>query len=305
MNDSYVLAVGATNVDIKAYPLTELLPGTSTKGIVRNNPGGVARNIAENLARLGQAVTLLSAIGNDGPGRRITMRLQELDIDLSHLIISNEHRTSSYMALHDPQRSLLYSVDDTDVLVTITPQMIYRRRSLVRDAAMIFVDSNLSEETLATLMNLAQRYQVPVVADPTSKVLSDKLTPYLSQLYMITPNAAEAEVLSGDTIETRQDAMAAAHHLVGAGVKIAIITLGENGVVYATGDTSGHVPALTTRIVDLTGAADAMTATIIFGLLHDISIDEAVRLGASAAAWTIQSQDSVVATLNLDKLYEL
>ena len=89
------------------------------------------------------------------------------------------------------------------------------------------------------------------------------------------------------------------------GVDIAVITLAERGVVYATGDTSGHIPALTSRVVNITGAADAMTGAILFGILNDFPIDEAVRLGASAAALTLQSEDSVLRDLTLDQLYDL
>ncbi len=84
-----------------------------------------------------------------------------------------------------------------------------------------------------------------------------------------------------------------------------MITLAEKGVVYAASDTSGHIPALTTNVVDLTGASDAMSAAIIFGLLNQFPIDEAVRLGAGAAALTLQSEETVLETLNLDQLYNV
>ena len=121
---------------------------------------------------------------------------------------------------------------------------------------------------------------------------------------MITPNIAEAEVLAQGTITNEDDAIAAARRLVNAGVEIALITLAENGVVYATANSSGHVPALSTEVVDPTGASDALTATVVFGLLNDIPIDESVRLGVSAAALTLASSDTVFEKLSLDLLYD-
>jgi len=121
---------------------------------------------------------------------------------------------------------------------------------------------------------------------------------------MITPNALEAEVLCGQPVRNRDEAIVAAKRLVGLGVEIAIITLADQGVVYATSNASGHIPAVECEIVDLTGAGDALTGAVIFGLLNDFPVDEAVRLGVSAAALTLQCRETVCPELSLDSLYD-
>jgi pseudouridine kinase len=123
---------------------------------------------------------------------------------------------------------------------------------------------------------------------------------------MICPNVPETKALCGETFEadSREDAQGAAVRLVGLGVKIAIITLGEHGVVYASQEISGHIPAITGQVVDPTGASDAMTAAIIFGLLEGIPLDESVRLGVNAATLTMRSRDTVRPDLNVDLLYD-
>ena len=91
------------------------------------------------------------------------------------------------------------------------------------------------------MFSLATRAKLPVVADPTSILLADRLTDYLPQLFIITPNSAEAGVFCEsvfDDCDERQ-AIEAAKLLVSKGVEIAIITLSEFGVCYATSDTSG------------------------------------------------------------------
>jgi pseudouridine kinase len=196
------------------------------------------------------------------------------------------------------------SVDDMEIMAVITPQVINRRRSLIRDAAMVVMDSNLPEPTIASVFNVAARYNVRVCADPTSTTLAPRLKPHLSQIYMITPNVPEAEVLADMPIASRDDALAAARKLVNAGVRLAIITLAEEGVIYATVRASGHIPAVNTQLLDATGASDALTATVVFGLLNDIPLDEAVRLGASAAALTLNCTDTVRSDLSLDLLYD-
>jgi pseudouridine kinase len=116
-------------------------------------------------------------------------------------------------------------------------------------------------------------------------------------------NLQEARALVCDPDE-ELDAQEMAMRLVGMDVEIAIITLAEKGLYYATSDERGHVPALQRDVVDLTGAGDALTAAVIFGLLNDIPISEAVRLGVSAAALTIQCPETVCPGLSLDRLYD-
>jgi pseudouridine kinase len=168
------------------------------------------------------------------------------------------------------------------------------------------VDANLPPKTLASAVSLAKRSGVPIGADPTSVGLALRLEPHLSDLWLITPNEAEAEALCPHPVPhaDRVQAIDAARHLVSQGVDIAIITMAEFGVGYATAESSGHIPAVKTDIVDPTGAGDAHTAALIFALLNGIPLDEAVRLGVSAASLTLRTTGSVVPDLSLELLYD-
>jgi pseudouridine kinase len=127
--------------------------------------------------------------------------------------------------------------------------------------------------------------------------------PHLDQIHLIVPNLQEAQILVGAADETL-DAQEMAMRLVEMGVEVAIITLAELGLYYATSDERGRVPALQRDIVDLTGAGDALIAAVIFAMLNDIPISEAVRIGISAAALTIQCPETVCPDLSLDRLYD-
>jgi pseudouridine kinase len=87
-------------------------------------------------------------------------------------------------------------------------------------------------------------------------------------------------------------------------VHLAIITMAEQGLCYATSEVSGHIPALRTGVFDPTGAGDALSATVIFALLNGIQIDEAMQLGVSAASLTLRYRGAVVPDLTLEKLYD-
>ncbi len=69
--DLPVLVIGGAGVDIVGRLKSELHPATSNPALIRYSFGGVARNVAENLARLGQSVTLLTVVGEDDAADRM------------------------------------------------------------------------------------------------------------------------------------------------------------------------------------------------------------------------------------------
>ncbi len=304
-HEHHVLVVGAAGLDMKVQPReTPVSLGKSNPGNIRWGWGGVARNMAENLARLGADVQLLTAVGSDTSGRDLIQQLVELGVDTSVHIISENHPTASYVALYREDSEMWVAFDDMAVMRDLTPGYVYRLRALVREAEMICIDTNIIPSTLKTLMRLAKEYAVPVCADPTAALLAHRLQPYLSQLALITPSKSEAETLLGTSLDTDDAISDGARQLVRAGVELAIITLGAEGLYYATSEESGRLPALQVDVVDPTGAGDALTAAAAFGLLNGLSPGDAAILGMAAATQTIACRQTVCPTLSFEGLYD-
>ena len=78
----YICVVGGANVDIFLSPYKKLKLRDSNPGQLRISCGGVGRNIAENLARLGNDVKLLTVLGNDGNAELIKSNAKQCGIDL-------------------------------------------------------------------------------------------------------------------------------------------------------------------------------------------------------------------------------
>jgi len=302
--DPEVLVIGSTAIDVKGWPMTSLVPGTPNPGTVRIAPGGVARNVAENLGRLGITARLLSVVGGDEFGASTLDATARCGVDIGTVRVIDEERTGAYVAVLDERGLPRWAISDMQLTRFLTSSFFYRHRRLFRDADWIVIDANLPESALATLFRLAAQYNVPDGADPTSASLAPRLMPWLSRLEMITPNEAEAAALCGQPVTTREQALEAAKCLVSWGVELAIVTLAEAGLSYATASESGHVPAIRCDVVDYTGAGDALTAGVVFGLLNDFPTDEAIRLGVSAATLTLRCEDTVCPDLSLDRLYD-
>lgn len=301
-----VLVIGAAGLDMVGRVKKDLRPSTSNPAQIRLSFGGAARNVAENLLHLGTPVTFLSVVGRDSVGDQLIEAIAGAGANVEAVMHTSQFPTGTYLAILNREGKLQYGLDDMRLLAELSPSYIHAHEEIFEQASMLFIDANLSKETLRTVLSIANRVRLPVCADPTSASLASKLIPYLPRLRLVVPNNIEASILCGQKIapSTHREAMEAAKCLVSQGVEIAIITMAELGVCYATSETSGSVPPVRTDIIDPTGAGDALTAAVLFGLLNQMPIDDAVRLGVAAASLTLNYRGAVVPDLSLEKLYD-
>lgn len=305
-SDRKVLVIGAAGLDMIGRMRAPQQTAGSNPANIRVSFGGVGRNVAENLARLGQPVQLISAVGDDQLGRQLLDYTAASGVDVSACVRVANQATSCYLAVYNHEGAVQTALDDMRVLDALTPAVIRNLKSQIDEADMLFVDANLQPATLKIIFQLADRAGVPVCADTTSRILATRLEPYMDDLYMLMANRAEVPVINRETPEVtgRFTALQAVRQLVNRGVEIAVVPLAEFGVCFATSETSGHVPAKRTKILDPTGAGDALTATLLFGLLNDIPIDQSVQLGVTAASLILGYPGTVYPQLTLERLYD-
>ncbi|NWG17914.1 MAG: bifunctional hydroxymethylpyrimidine kinase/phosphomethylpyrimidine kinase [Chloroflexi bacterium] len=307
MDEGYVLVIGSAGIDIKGRAEQEELRWeTSNLGRVRNSVGGVARNIAENLTRLEVDTILLTAIGDDAEGARVQEHCRANRINCSYARVVEGARTGTYLALLKPSGELLLAIGDFEVMRSVDEAYLREHEHLLADAEMVVIDATLSQEALATVFEMAERHHVRVCADPTTPMLAPRLCPYIPQLHLVVPNAAETAALCGlaYTAHDRESATSAARQLVALGAYIAVVTMGDKGLAYADSSGGGFIRAIHTNVVDSTGAGDALTSAVIFGLLNEVPLDEAMRLGVTAASLTLQTTETVVPNLSQEMLYD-
>lgn len=305
-SDLPVLVIGAAGLDMVGRVRSELQPKTSNPARIRLSYGGSGRNVAENLLHLGTPVNFLTVVGNDDAGNQMIESIAHQGANVKGVVFSTEYPTGTYLGILNREGKLEYGLDDMRLLSELSPRIIHEQEELFKQSSLLFVDANLSKETLRAIISMAKRLKKPVCADPTSASLASKLIPHLPNLRLVVPNSIEAAILSNRKSEptTRKEAIDAAKQLVSLGVEIAIVTLAEIGVCYATSETSGHVPSVRTDVIDPTGAGDALTSAVLFGLLNEMPIDDAVRLGVAAASLTLSHRGAVVPDLSLERLYD-
>src|SRR5687768_5499694 len=136
----HVLVIGASLLDTKGKPSAGLAPGTSNPGYIRVSRGGTARNVAENLSRLGAEVILISAVGDDQTGRRLLEPTAEAGVNVDYVITAPGQHSGAYIALLDENGTMSVAVDDISVMSQVSGSYLYQNRRLFREAAMIMID---------------------------------------------------------------------------------------------------------------------------------------------------------------------
>lgn len=284
---NFVAVIGAANVDLTGIMTRESVKGDSNPGKVMVSSGGVARNIAENIVRLGTRCELITAMGNDAWSKQLTEHCESVGIGLMNSIVSDKHRTSSYLSVHDNQGELVTAINDMAILDCINADALAERLDVLRDADCWVVDANLTEGTLEYLFNNTS--DIPIWVDPVSTIKAQRLLPHLDNIHGLTPNLHEASILTGIPVSSHKNAPVLAEKLHQLGVKQVIITLGEQGAYASDEQNAFWLSPQPTQVVNVTGCGDAAIAALVHGAANELNWRASCELAMAAAALTANS----------------
>ncbi|MEA5116894.1 MAG: carbohydrate kinase family protein [Propionicimonas sp.] len=295
MPEPYAVVVGGAAMDVKARSAAPVRMQTSNPGTVTQTPGGVGRNIAEGIARLGSPVHLVAAVGDDPAGNALAQQARTAGIGVGHLVLV-PHPTGSYLALLDHDGELVVAVSDFAATDALTTAGLAGSRELIADAAVVVVDANLSAEVFAWVLRTATDAGVRVVFEPVSVAKAARLAHLVQPavpIFATTPNTDELAALAGRPVGTLDELIAATRLLHDRGVANVWVSRGVAGSLLSTDGEVTLLQAGPTEVVDVTGAGDALTAGFVHGLLTGADVTSAARLGHRVAALTVASRHTV------------
>ena len=296
------LCIGGAASDGSFHLTSPAVLGTSNVATAESGFGGVARNVAESLARLGARVGLLSAVGADASGWELVEHATAAGIDAGLVQVIPGEATARYIALIDPGGELVIGINAMGVLSRIRPSDI--AEAPLDEARWVFAECNLDAETLLTIIERRRaggsfRLAVDAISTPKALRLPDDLT----GVDLLCGNADEANAILGtDEPGTRDGALALARGLVARGAGAAMISIGAGGCIVATAEAAWAIGAVPARVVDVTGAGDARIAGTLHGLLAGEPIHEAARRGSLLAALAAESPTTIDAALAPQRL---
>ena len=298
--DKKVVIIGASNIDIKGKSRTKTFSKTKNPGKVEFSPGGVGRNIAENLARLGVHSTLLSVVGNEGFSDLLINSTKNAGVDVSK-IKKCEENSGIFLAIINSRGELDASISDMGIMSEITPEYIRENIDIIKESDYMVVDADIPDQTLLELLSISKKYSIPICVEPVSPSRAHSIQNYMNGVTLTTPNKEELESLVNRQITDEKDIIDASEELLKMGVENIIITLGSEGAYCASKTFKGFIPSVRTMVINSVGAGDALVAGTIAGLMDCKSFEESVKIGIACATITITDEKAVSDKLTKEK----
>ena len=261
------------------------------------------RNIAENLALLGCKTFLLSALGDDADGEGLAAATRKAGVDLSATRICAGHATGRAVIVNDCDGENYCVVGNVAIMDQITPQWLTGHASLLSGAAAIVTSPAIRKETLAWLVSKYD--QCPILMDTIGLHFIKNLTPWLGHIHTLKLDRHVAGQLSGIAVASRETAPEVARWFHRVGVKQLVLSLGGFGFYYSNEEVAGWMDAPSVKVVNVTGAGDALLAGFAYGWVQGMPFADTARFARACAALTLMTPMNVHPALSPQAVEEL
>lgn len=294
--------IGGITADIEGVPYGELINKDSNPGTIAMSYGGVGRNITENLARIGEDVTFVSAAGDDFPGRSALRELSDIGVNIDYVKLLKDSNTAVYMSILNIFGEMELALCNMDVLEKISEEIIGDAIDSLKGCAIVGLDTNPTEESLTYILD--QLEGIPLFLDPVSVTKAERAKNLIGRFHTIKPNRIEAEAITGLTILNEEELYAAGEWFIEKGVKRVFITLSGGGVFYTDGEEKGIIrpEKVIMKSTSTTGAGDAFSAAILSGFVKGYDMKKTAEYGMAAASIAMESKTAVNSEITREAL---
>jgi ribokinase len=284
MNNSSTIiwVIGSINTDmvVKAGKLPS--PGeTVLGGEFLINPGGKGANQAVAAARLGSAVAMVGCVGSDVFGDEAIAGLKDELVDCSH-IYRDDSRASGVALISVDEKGENHIVVAPGANSALSLQHVEQSFNHIPDNALVMLQLEIPLNTVSHVLTLARHKNCKIILDPApARELPHTV---FQDLFLITPNQSEAAMLTGIDIEDINAAKTAAQQLLEMGVKNVALTLGGQGVIFASEQGIEVIAAPTVSALDSTAAGDCFNGALATALVKGATLSEAIKFACHAAS---------------------
>jgi len=293
-----VTGFGGANADIHVKLNNVAVLSDSNPASFSTSPGGVMRNILENLSRLGIKTSLITAVGKDAAGMTLLSSCKESGIDTSFVYESDKLSTCGYIDFLNPDGNMFVAANDMKLIEQFPLSHLDSSKELIEKSKLLVLDTNPKEEAIIYFAKLANG--IPIFADPVSTAKANRLLPILDKIYLLKPNRYELSSLTNLPCETKEEIEEAVSVLLSKGVYSVIVSMGEDGVYYANKDGEHFYESIapSKEMKNATGAGDAFLAGAIHAYLKGYTPKEMVRFALGAGKLTVASNETINKEMN-------
>ena len=290
-----ILVIGGSNIDYAGISSNKLISHDSNIGNLKISYGGVGRNVVENLARLKDKVSFITAIGDDAYGQRLKRDLRKLEVKL--YTPSYEYPSSSYMAIYDSNHDMNVAVCDTEILDKMKYHDLLPFRKTIERHHNIVLEANINQDVIDHLFQDYFSHDFFVEAVSANKVVRFKK--HLKKIHLFKSNVLEAQYL----LEMNASPEELTKELMKQGVSNVIITDGCSPITIGHDKIVEKIPVERMNdIVSSNGAGDALFAGVLHGIHNNMNLKDSVEFGKKLSNITLQCSSAVNPEL-YDKIY--
>lgn len=281
-----VVIVGSLNMDLvtRAPRLPkggETLAGHSFVTV----PGGKGANQAVAAARLGASVAMVGCVGDDAYGEQLRAALLAEGIDCQAVTrVAGESTGVALIVVDDSSQNAIVIVAGGNGHVTA--EVVDGFDALLAQAEVIICQLEVPLATVGHVLKRGKALGKTVILNP-APASGPLPAEWYAWIDYLIPNESEATALTGLPVDSVATAQAAAKALLASGVGKVIVTLGEQGTLFADAGRSEHFPAPKVKPVDTTAAGDTFVGGFAAALAEGQSEADAIRFGQIAAALSV------------------
>ena len=291
-----MLVIGAVFVDVKGFARQKYMPEGRNVGDVQVVAGGVCRNVAENLVRMGQPAQFASMVDDNGLGAQVREGLAALGVDVSH-VISSPEGMGMWLAILDEKGDLAGSISRQPRFEALGAYLRENGDAIVAATDGVVLEFDMNEDISALVLSMAKQHGKPVYSIVGNMGVILRHPEYLHDVACFICNELEVSRLFRQELahcdpETMLEELKRGSAV--AGIPAMVVTMGPRGAVYVDNRTGafGYCPPLAVPVVDTTGAGDAFFSAAVVALTKGAPLSQAVQEGTRLAAKTLQVQGS-------------
>lgn len=291
-NNPYILVLGASIVDIIGFSKKDYSPKDSIPGSIKISFGGVCRNIAENLARVGINTEFISTLGDDTNGMNILEHSKRIGYKMDNSLVLEDECTATYMAILNQDGEMESAIVDMESLNKMDKEFIDSKAHIFENAEYTIVDSD-NPELLEYVLKKFQG-KTKFILDPVSANKATKISHLVKYFHTVKPNRLETEALCGLKINGDEDLQKAGRYFLDQGVENVFISLDADGIYYLTKDEEGTICQNDKiHIKNVTGAGDSFVAGLGYGYMNNMSIVETLKYAIAMSIITITHEETI------------
>ena len=291
-----IVVIGAVFVDIKGYPESNFIPSGRNAGRVEQVHGGVARNVAEDIANCELRPTFVSLVEDTGTGADVVRKLKDHKVNTDYIRTTSDGM-GTWLAVFDNDGDVYSSISKRPNLLPIADILDEHGDEIFRDADSVVIEICVDKEIIKRVFKLAKKYGIKVYAVVANMGIALERRDFLQSTDCFVCNIQEAGMLfSTDYTDKSVEEMV---EIIGKNVSAAripsmIVTMGGRGAVYADKNGyKGYCPARRVEVKDTTGAGDSFCAGVAIGLTYGKNLAESCEIGAHLAASVIVTSENV------------